>query len=201
MRELTTRVEFEVVDKLVIADPCYIDQNDYDEGGHPLKGGVRMGSGTGIVLERCDGLWTATIELSNEGSWGTRVSKLIATKEEAGRVYETEAVDRNGVDSGQMFIGCWSSVPLDYDALLSRYSTHKYGSKKWHEGYDTSIQMLGFAEGAVSSTGYGDGRYPVLVSTDRDGKPVKVEVHFLPYELDDEGEVDGEDLLERMRNR
>lgn len=161
-KEVVTRVEFTVADKMVIADPCYIDENDTLEG---------LGS-LGVILEGCAGDWMAEVEISDEGSWGDRVSVLRATRR--GHPAFTSAWEHlgdNGVDSGQMFIGCVSSFPLDYDAVCERY---KLPNGEW----DNNLNLFAFAEGAISKTGMGDGCYPVYVQRDVRGNPVTIEIRF-----------------------
>jgi len=190
--EIITKVEFDVVDRLMIADPCYVDSNDGERGSDAKKVLGRNGT----VLDYCSGHWVAEFETENEGRWGNRVSILRATKkgnEAAHSVTGWQLVHANGVDSGQMFIGCESSFGLDYDALLARY---KLPNGEWNN----SLNFFAFEEGAVSSTGYGDGCYPVYVRYDVHGFPVAVEVRFMeeeddpePYEYDEEEEDDDQE--------
>lgn len=169
-REIITQVEFEVADKLMIADPCYIDTND------TLSDLARLG----ITLTNCAGTWVAEIEIKNEGRWGSRVSVLRAERKGARHAAFTSSLDRegeNGVDSGQMYIGCLGNFPLDYDKLLERY---QLPNGEWNN----DLKFFAFGEGAVSSTGFGDGCYPVYVSRDISGAPVAVEVRFMEDEED-----------------
>ena len=98
----TARVEFTVRDKMVIADPCYIDKDD----------GLGNLGDLGVILDGCAGEWVAVVETSHEGSWGERVSILRAARRGYlidpvfGQVSGWERVNENGVDSGQMFVGC-----------------------------------------------------------------------------------------------
>lgn len=167
-----TRVEFTVADRLVIADPCYIDTDDGPVDDN-LAHGILSRSGGGVVLNECEGTWVAEIEISDEGSWGNRTSKLILIRKgESHRSVGCESHGCNGVDSGQMGAFCASNLPLDYDALLAAY------------GDDFSRHMLAFGGGAVSSTGFGDGCYPVTIERDVDERPVMVSVEFIGDEED-----------------
>jgi hypothetical protein len=161
-RAITTKVRFSVRDKLVIADPCYIDENDTLEG---------LGD-NGLILDDCAGEWEAEITPADHPYQG-RVSALVARKLPVSNYGsgDSRVENANGVDSSQMFVGCASSYPIKYygpNSLLSMYSSIGVGDDdpRWHETYDHPIQMLAYKEGAVSSTGMGDGTYPVIVDRD-----------------------------------
>ena len=81
-KEIVTRVEFHVASSMVIADPCYIDQDDSD--GSCLAVG-------GHVLKQAAGVWVAEIDLwdSNKtGGWGERVGSITATRKDASLGYK-----------------------------------------------------------------------------------------------------------------
>lgn len=161
-KEEITRVAFEVKDKLVVADPCYIDENGTLESLGIL----------GVVLGGCAGTWVAEVEMRDG-----RVSVLRATKHDENILDDCwERVNEgNGVDSGQMFIGCASGTPLIYEEVLDHYKTGPNG--EWEDK-----DFFGHGEGAVSATGWGDGCYPVYVKRDTRGDPVAVEVRFMEDE-------------------
>jgi hypothetical protein len=169
-KAIVTAVEFEVEDRLVVADPCYIDINDGSLAEN-LKSGILSCSGGGVVFEGAAGTWLAEAETQDEGAWGIRVGKLRLTRKGSGESRRhLEYQGSVGVDSGQMGAFCATCLPLDYDALLDAY-----------EG-DHSRNMLAFGGGAVSSTGYGDGSYEVTAAYDRDDRPVEIVVDFIPEE-------------------
>jgi hypothetical protein len=172
MKEITTRVAFAVEDRIVVADPCYIDENDTLES---------LGS-LGVVLDGCKGTWVAEIKMD-----GGRVGVLRATKhDESAFTSSWEHVGDNGVDSGQMFIGCVSGFPLNYDAVLAHYQPNgPCPTGEWEDK-----DFFGHGEGAISSTGYGDGSYPVYVKRNTRGEPVAIEVRFLE-DSDEEEESAG----------
>lgn len=178
-RGIVTRVTFPVEDKIVVADPCYIDKDD-------VKRGLEFGqysavNGLMVVLDDCAGEWVATIDMG-ENKWDEGRVSILRAKRIGADTYDAkhEFFGMNGVDSGQMFVGCASSFPLDYEKLLEEY---KDSNGEWQ-----NLSMLAFSKGAVSSTGYGDGNYPVHVWYDRSGKPCKIEVRFM-----EEGEEEEDD--------
>jgi hypothetical protein len=173
-KAIVTAVEFEVEDRLIVADPCYIDTDDGSLAEN-LKSGTLSTPGGGVVFEGAAGTWLAEAETQDEGAWGVRVGKLRLTRKDRTKSYLSRRlshVGEVGVDSGQMGAFCATCLPLDYDALLAAYED------------DFSRKMLAFGGGAVSSTGYGDGEYEVTAAYDRDDRPVVIVVDFIP---EDEG--------------
>jgi hypothetical protein len=168
-KAIVTAVEFEVEDRLIVADPCYIDTDDGSLAEN-LKSGTLSTPGGGVVFEGAAGTWLAEAETQDEGAWGIRVGKLRLTRKDAANGRHLERVGSVGVDSGQMGAFCATCLPLDYDALLAAYED------------DFSRKMLAFGGGAVSSTGYGDGEYEVTAAYDRDDRPVEIVVDFIPEE-------------------
>jgi hypothetical protein len=156
---VVTAARLSVDGPLVVADPCYIDQDD-------APAYTAIDRGLAVSLPEATGEWH--VEYEQNAGWGERVTKLIARREGASVVRE-ERVGDNGVDSGQMYIGPRTALPLDYDALL-----------KQHEASDWKLDFQVFGDGVVSSTGVGDGLYPVTVGYDADGRPAEVTVEFLP---------------------
>ena len=162
MKELITRVEFVILDKLLVSDPCYVDKNDAQKG---IVGAI---DDLGLLLDDCGGKWVAEVTLNLHN----RVTELHVTR--MGYVGHSETMCEMiviSVDSGQIFVGCASMFGLDYDDLLDRY---KLPDGKW----DDHLQFFGFGEGAVSGTTYGDGFYPVYVTRDYRGLPIKIQVCF-----------------------
>lgn len=161
---ITTAVEFEVKDRLVVADPCYVSQNDGPVESNCLLTGDNP---IGCVIEDCEGVWRGEIVTQDEGDWGIRVSilRLIHTKRKKATSFRL--IGDNGVDSGQMYAGAAEDTPLDYEALLAAY------------GDDWGQEILAFGGGVVSSTGYGDGCYPVYVANNTSDKPAVIEVRFM----------------------
>lgn len=174
MKENIGRVTFEVQDRLVVADPCYVDEGDSLESLADL----------GVVLNGCAGTWEATVSFK-----AGRTSVLHAERSDYEHNPFTSCWERlsenAGVDSGQMFIGCASGTPLNYQKVLDHYRTGLKG--EWEDK-----DFFGHGEGVVSATGWGDGCYPIYVKRDARGDPVAVEVRFQEdmEEYEDEEERD-----------
>lgn len=154
-----------IEDELLIADPCYIDGDDsLDE--------LREYS-LGVIIPNCYGMWEATVKFEDN-----LVSKLILQKVDTVLNGEEipELINSNGVDSGQMFAGDINNFPLDYKNLLKQYED---SNGKW-----VDRPFFKFNNGVVSSTGFGDGSYPVLLWRDKEGDPMKVVVEFMSDEYD-----------------
>jgi hypothetical protein len=147
------------VKRMVIADPCYIDADDLRVGRANLAEHLAQ---TGQLLDGTRGTWDVEITTGSEG----RVSILRATRVTPDFGFLTSLWEQLptecGVDSGQMFLGDERAFGLDYDELLATYTPNDRG------GYDENL--IPFAGGAVSSTGYGDGGYPVYVRRDLKGR-------------------------------
>lgn len=187
MIEQVTSITFEVANKIVISDPCYIDEDDAEQYGTVEKAlEVPSGYHLGCVFANAGGEWEARIAYNQEG----RVAKLIARRKGSQLDWKTRQTPNQniGVDSGQMLIGCAETAfGLDYNALLSKYSkTGKRGDDPGWGGDDyNGLDFFGFNEAAVSSTGYGDGSYPVELILDYEGRPAQVTVDFMCEEEDD----------------
>lgn len=150
------KVEFEVDGGLVIADPCYLDE------------GISKNGRFGVVyVPDGSGKWTGTVEYSDEGEWGERVSHLRAERKNAMPTIRYEQIGPLGVDSGQMSIIPADRTPLDYDGLCAE-----------HNKYDYHAQILDYGGGIVSSTGFGDGVYYGTLEYDSTGLS-KITVQFI----------------------
>jgi len=159
------------------------------------------------------GLYNVEVEKSDEGDWGTRVSGITILHEsitDDGISLEWEDHSECGVDSGQCGIFCMTSYrndelsegittpPLDRPFVLS-YNDNE--GDKWYEKmcqFTLGKDQFGLYDtGVVSSSGIGDGLYPMEVMMDKE-KIVGIRITYLgnsDEELlseDDDEEFDNE---------
>ena len=173
MRELIGRVIFTVKDKLMVADPCYVDKDDIHKGINFATDDL------GLLLGGCAGEWVAEVDYDTDFR---RVMKLIVVRKKKTYLSSFSKIEiMAGVDSGQMFIGDSEMFGFDYGKLLNNY---ELPNGEWNY----RLRFFGFGEGAVSSTGYGDGIYPVYVARDINQRVTRVEVLFDEDVIKDEEE-------------
>jgi len=157
------------------------------------------------------GLYNVEVEKSDEGDWGVRVSGITILHEsitDDGISLEWEDHSECGVDSGQCGIFCMTSYRNDElsegittpenDFVLS-YNDNE--GDKWYEKmcrFTLSKDQFGLYDtGVVTSSGLGDGQYPVEVMMDKE-KIVGIRITYLgnsDEELlseDDDEEFDNE---------
>lgn len=178
----------------IVSDPCY-------ESGTWC---------TETVADAAPGTWTAYTERADGGDWGLRVGALEVRHADcpARESLEWEEIGDAGVDSGQC--GVWrADAPLgsgDYGDEASFYGRACAATSYPVDGtleefgvYTESGPSRGgvLAEGAVSSSGYGDGGYPVLAARDSASRVVAVRLEY----LDPSGpHVEESLVLERWRD-
>jgi hypothetical protein len=140
------------------------------------------------------GKYNVEVDKSDEGEWGTRVSSITIIHED----YTDGQVDWDdhsslGVDSGQCGIFCMTSyrndelsesiTTPDVEFSLSDYRKDE-GGDRWYEKmckFTLDKQQWGvYDTGVVSSSGYGDGQYPMEVMED-DGKVVGIKITYLGH--------------------
>ncbi len=149
--------------KIIICDPCY------DDALHMH-----------IVTPALNGQWEAYVEKIDG-----RISKLYATLEGTSEIQLKKHKKHAGVDSGQMGI---------YDArhFMNENSVEPplqdFGESSYARWYlmccNRTLNDVGaglIPHGVVSSSGWGDGRYPVRVS-EHDGKVNHIEITFIEDE-------------------
>jgi flagellar hook assembly protein FlgD len=142
------------------------------------------------------------VQKSDEGDWGNRVSSLTVThKDYVGKQLRYQEHGDIGVDSGQAGIFCESSYRNDDVA-----ETIKNGNgiridsiedgDKWYEKmcrFTLSGEGFGaYESGVVTSSGFGDGSYPLAVARDEDKNIVSMVITYIGEE-DEEDEDDGGD--------
>ena len=170
---------FEVTSgKLRVTDPCY----DRD---------TRC---AGTIENALKGWWNASV-VKTDGSdgWGRRCATLIVQHKSYYFLPESYKWVKTGidvgVDSGQ--------AGVFEDSLYPHGETGEYGDTTTFYGRacNQSIDKDGcgtagvIAEGAVSSSGYGDGSYDCYTITEQDGTVIAVKIEFLcEYEDDFEDE-------------
>lgn len=165
--------------KLVVSDPCY-DRGTWCAG----------------VLENVkNGKWTAEVEYSDEGDWGSRVKELRAYADGYRDHYAYKRVNFEiGVDSGQ--------VCLSDESVYPRGETGEYGELDTFYGRaceaNGSVAGSGIFEdgrAVVSSSGFGDGSYDGYTVTNERGEIVGVRVVFID-EDDEEHDEEYDDSEE-----
>ena len=190
-RRLTSGlVTFTVENDLVVADPCYIDSDDFTAGRKPTVAQVRKTLGhMGVIVADCEGTWDAE-SVTENGGIGEVVGRLELTRRGTRVTGSRVFAGTNGVDSGTMFAGPRESLPIDYEHYLQ---AHYDGNGDW-----LSFDHIAYGrEGGIAcSTGYGDGAYPVHVAQGSDGRPAQIIVDFLPDEEECENCGYPEDVCE-----
>jgi hypothetical protein len=143
----------------------------------------------------------------NEDPESSRNAELLVIHEDhANQFLEFHEHSECGVDSGQLGIfdaasyrddATAAGIPVpESDFDMSPY--HMPGDQ-WYEAIskltlDTPEQYGSYDAGVVSSSGWGDGVYPLDVALDDDGKIVAMQVKFIyPDDEDEDEDLLGED--------
>ena len=156
------------------------------------------------------GLYNVEVEKSDEGTgWGVRVSGITILHEsitDDGVSLEWEDHSECGVDSGQCGIFCMTSYRNDEIAEGITTPTldqpfeipFRDGGDKWYEKMCQFTihkdQFGSYDTGVVSSSGIGDGQYPMEVMMDKE-KIVGIRITYLgnsDIDLLDEDEDEGD---------
>jgi hypothetical protein len=150
------------------------------------------------------GLYNVDVQKSDEGDWGIRVSSITVIHKDYTDTDDWEQHSECGVDSGQCGVFCMTSYRNDElsegitspesDFVLPYNDTE---GDKWYEKmcmFTLSKDSWGvYDTGVVSSSGIGDGQYPLDVMMDGD-KIVGMRLEYLgnsDEDLLDEGDVCG----------
>ena len=150
------------------------------------------------------GLYNVEVEKSDEGDWGVRVSSITVIHEDYEDTDDWEQHSECGVDSGQCGIFCMTSYRNDEvsegittpesDFVLPYNDSE---GDKWYDkmcNFTLSKDQWGMYDtGVVTSSGIGDGMYPLDVMMDGD-KIVGMRLEYLgnsDEDLLDEGDVCG----------
>jgi hypothetical protein len=178
--------EFEVTSgEIVCSDPCY-DLDTWCQG----------------IVKARNGKWIAEVEISDEGSWGERIAGL--------KIYHSDIADKflsemgnidllnfsAGVDSGQF--GFFDRITYRNNDSAKDLEKYDFGTNyvKDENGDDwyRACCHLTLAEeqfgvlpnGAVSSSGFGDGAYDVFGAKDENGEYLYLHVVFIGEDEEDE---------------
>ncbi len=178
MNTLTPTIQ--IGSDILVTDPCYIPDS--------LDGGAHSGGQPSyVVKDALSGEWRCAVETDDRNEGRVSVVSLTHVDNDGfGLFRKTERVEAQVfVDSGQMslmdvfyldeFMDDDGGQPFKPDAHVGEFT------------YQGACQLtLSEAQGGVlcgkmlvSSSGYGDGQYPVYVTRDGDGRAVQVEVRFM----------------------
>ena len=151
------------------------------------------------------GEYNVSVEKSDEGSWGNRVSRLTVIH----KGYIMECEDESnweehseiGVDSGQAGIFCESSYRND--EIVESITTPEvdfvlpYNDSPGDAWYEkvckftlSNTQWGMYDTGVVTTSGYGDGGYPLDVVRNDDGEIVGMRITYIFPEDEEEEEGD-----------
>jgi hypothetical protein len=176
-------------DKVRVSDPCY----DNDVWCKTNLEGVLPGK------------YKVDVERSDEGSWGRRISRLVVVHEDfEHHMYDEVRWDEHseiGVDSGQAGIFCESTYRNDTVEIETPESdfhiVFEGEGEKWYEKmckFSLSGEGWGSYEtGVVTSSGYGDGSYPLDILK-VDDKIVGMRITYIfPEDEEEDEEWDDDD--------
>ena len=155
------------------------------------------------------GEYNVIVEKSDEGGWGNRVSRVSVIHKGFTMECEDESLWQEhseiGVDSGQAGIFCETSYRKDDIAesitapTLDRPFVLPYDNDgdKWYTKIChftlTEPQWGSYDTGVVTSSGYGDGGYPLEVVRNDDGEIVGMRITYIfPEDEEDYEEEEGD---------
>lgn len=151
----------------------------------------------GIIENVKKGTWLAEVETSDQNAWGERISVLRVMHLNAHRTYNMVDVEMDGgVDSGQF--GFFDKDFYRNDEAAKELVKYDFGGsvqegEKGEEWYTAccnhTLSKKGWGvlpQGAVSTSGFGDGSYPVFGEKDESGEWCFFEVVFIDDEADEE---------------
>jgi hypothetical protein len=148
------------------------------------------------------GKYNVDIDKTDLGDWGNRISSITAIHENYQDDYGSWIQHSDcGVDSGQCGIFCMTSYRNDQVAESITSPESDFVIPFREDGDNWYIKMCKFTlgkeswglydTGAVSSSGIGDGMYPLEVMMDN-GKVVGIKVVFLGDDDEDDYEDEGD---------
>jgi hypothetical protein len=153
------------------------------------------------------GEYNVITETSDEGGWGERISRLTVIH----RLYDMESFDESnwvehseiGVDSGQAGIFCESSYRND--EIVESITTPEmdfvlpYDDSPGDKWYETICKFTlveprwgSYDTGVVTSSGYGDGGYPLEVIRNNENEIVGMRITYIFPEDEEYEEEEGD---------
>jgi len=151
------------------------------------------------------GNYNVFVERGDEHGWGTRVKSLRVIHEDFSDTNMWEEHSEIGVDSGQAGIFCETSYRNDTIAESIITPPSKFDlpfrdseGDKWYEkmcNFTLSEDQSGVYEtGVVTSSGIGDGGYPLDIIRERNGYIVGMRITYLFDEDEEEYEEEEEEI-------
>lgn len=158
-------------DKLIVSDPCY----------HRDTNGPR------VLSNAASGAWAVTTAIHTEGRqrFNSKLEARLAPFPADDCTWRHVLWDAT-VDSAQMGVFDEACYPQDAERRDDDYQNRKSFYARACAATERVAGGGAIAEGIVVSSGYGDGRYPVFVAEDTQGRVVGVRVVF----IDDDGDED-----------
>jgi hypothetical protein len=160
------------------------------------------------------GNYNVFVEKGDESGWGMRVKSLRVIHEDFSDTNMWEEHSEIGVDSGQAGIFCETSYRNDTIAeSIVTPPSNFYLPGRDSEGDVWYLKMCNFTlsddqsgvydTGVVTSSGIGDGSYPLDIIRERNGYIVGMKITYLfdEEEEEDEEEEDYNDSLEQDEQR
>ena len=169
--------EFELKStKLLATDPCY-----------------DKGTWCATVIENAlPGKWSASIITSDEGMWGERVAELeVHNLEDLQACSWIRTFGAIGVDSGQAGFFDFDKYPEG--DLIDRPDGEAFYEEacaaSWNRVTNQPAGIVG-GYGVNSSSGLGDGGYPLYVARNLEGQVVGAKIVFISDELNEDDDSD-----------
>ena len=156
---------------------------------------------SGTLKNVQNGTWEASIVRKSVDGWGIRNCELIAHPEGIvpGTEWEETIID-GGVDSGQL--GFYDLNHYKKHEDIKSEPEHNYGDNgEWWYGANCDVTLEGIGAGVipfgcVSSSGYGDGSYPIFIQKDTDGKIIAIKAVFIGDKEEECEDYDDEDYCD-----
>ena len=162
---------FEVTDKIRCTDPCYTREVTEPETNPHITDGL-----TATATAK-PGRWQAEVEHVEQ--WGGRNASLLVHHEDfplASGFIDWKRLGKCAVDSGQFGFYADEKFP---EGSTGDVGDESFYGRNCSTTTDNETNWGIITEGVVSSSGYGDGWYPVDRHEDTDGKVIALRVTFI----------------------